>query len=225
VKPLVVMAALATSARAGTCPSRDTLDALADESWGGVSLRPRCTAIRADPRRLTFIVDVAAPEGKLPPRDFDPTIKGGYGYAAIVDESGTVLWRQHSYAETPGDWYDWQLVDLDGDGRDELVARDFHTGHMGTSSERLLIYVIGDGKLENVPPSGELLLGTHRSAKGDEQNSCRSTHRLVRDGRRTLIEIVGKRDTDPGLRPVDDGSCPKEGKQRYRWTGTGLVEK
>jgi hypothetical protein len=113
VKQLLVIAVLATSARAGTCPSRDTLDALAKQAWGGVSLRPRCTAIRAD-NRLTFVVDIAPFEGKLPPRDFDPIRQGGYAYAAIVDDRGVVLWHQNSWAETPGNWYDWQLVDLDG---------------------------------------------------------------------------------------------------------------
>jgi hypothetical protein len=96
---------------------------------------------------------------------------------------------------------------------------------MGTSSERLLIYAIGDGRIEDFPAPDALPLGDHMPAKGFGQNSCTSTHRLVSDGRRTLIEIVGKRDTDPRLTPVNEDSCPKEGKHTYRWTGTGLVEK
>jgi hypothetical protein len=44
-------------------------------------------------------------------------------------------------------------------------------------------------------------------------------YRLVRDGGRTVIEIVGKRGNDPNLRPVYDDFCPKDGKHVYRWTG------
>jgi hypothetical protein len=208
------------AAYADTCPPRATLDALAKDRWSGASVQPRCTAIRAR-EPLTFVVDIATFEGKQPPRGFDPVLNGGIGYAAIIDSHGTVRWHQTSAARVPGDWYDWKVVDLDGDGRDEVIAHHIHFGHMSSRSEALALYTI-DGE---VTEATALPLADHVSAKGFVQNSCTSTYRLVREGRRTLIEIIGKRGTDPALTPVFDSSCAKDGRYVYRWTGKDFVEK
>lgn len=210
-----------SAAQAGTCPPRATLDALAKTAWDGASVQPTCTAIRAR-EPLTFVVDIATFEGKRPPRGFDPVRGGGIGYAAIIDGNGTVRWHQVSASVVPGDWYDWQVVDLDGDGRDELIAHHVHSGHMSSSLEELFLYTVGNGEATE---AAALPLADHVPAKGFDQNSCTSAYRLVRDGGRTVIEIVGKRDSDPNLRPVDDEFCPRVGKHVYRWTGKDLVEK
>ncbi len=212
----------ATVAHADPCPPRATLDALAKEAWGhDAAVQPKCTAVRAR-KPLTFVVDIATFEGKQPPRGFDPLRNGAVGYAAIVNADGRVRWQQPESSETPGDWYEWSVVDLDGDGHDELVADHTHIGHMGSSDEELLIYTIGDGEPTQV---AALPLEDHLPAKGLGQNSCASTHRLVRDGRRMAIEIVGKRGNDPQLSPVTGNACPQDGRRLYRWDGQDIVEK
>jgi hypothetical protein len=82
-----------------------------------------------------------------------------------------VRWHQESALETPGDWYDWQLVDLDGDGRDELIAHHIHFGHMSSSSEELFLYMVGNGEPTE---AAALPVADHVPAKGFEQNSCTS---------------------------------------------------
>ena len=226
MKRLLALCMLAApAAHADKCPPRATLDALAKDTWGGAAVQPRCTALRGS-ERLTFVVDVATFEGKRPPRDFNPTLHAGIGYAAIIDEHGTVRWHQTSDAEVPGDWYEWQVVDLDGDGRDEVIAHHDHFGHMSSRTEKLSLYTV-DKMIDTEDPrdAATLPLADHVSAKGFVQNSCSATYRLVREGRRTAIEIVGKRGNDPTLTPVIDIACALDGKHVYRWTGKEFVEK
>jgi hypothetical protein len=222
MKRFLALCMFATSAaQAGTCPPRATLDTLAKDAWGGATVQPTCTAIRTR-EPLTFVVDIATFDGKRPPRGFDPMLSSVIGYAAIIDGHGTVRWHQVSSSDAPGDWYDWQVVDLDGDGRDELIAHHVHKGHMSASSEQLFLYTVGNGEATE---ASALPLADHVPAKGFEQNSCTSAYRLVRDGGRTVIEIVGKRENDPSLTPVYDTACPRDGKHVYRWTGKEFVEK
>jgi hypothetical protein len=210
----------APAAHAGTCPPRATLDALAKAAWGGAAGQPACTAIRAR-EPLSFVVDIATLEGERPPRGFDPARDGAIGYAAIIDRQSTVRWHHESVSDTPGDWNDWLLVDLDGDGRDELIAHHVHIGHMGARSEELLLHTIGNGEATK---ANVLPLADHVPPEGFGQNSCTATYRLVRDGRLTVIEIVGRRGNDPKLTPVYDGACARDGKHVYRWSGKDLVE-
>jgi hypothetical protein len=214
----------AAAAHADTCPPRATLDALAKAEWDGAAVRPRCTAIRAR-APLSFVVDIATFDGKRAPRELNPELHAAIGYAAIIDEQGTVRWHQTSASQVPGDWYDWRVVDLDGDGRDEVIARHIHFGH-GATSERLLLYAV-DNLVDNgdARETARLPLANQVSARGFGQNSCAAAYRLVRDGRRTMVEIVGQRDSDPTLTPVFDDSCARDGKHVYRWTGQDFVEK
>jgi hypothetical protein len=221
MKRLFVLCMLAApAAEAGTCPPRATLDAIAQDAWEGPAVRPTCSAIRGG-EPLTFIVDIATFDRTRPPRGFDPALSGGSGYAAIVDRHGKVRWQQAWSLQVPGDWYDWRVVDLDGDGHDELIANHVHQGHISRSST-ISVYTIEHG--EPTERTG-LRLADHVSPKATEQNSCSGTYRLVRDGRLTLIETVGKHGNDPELSPVHDESCAKEGKHLYRWTGEDFVEK
>lgn len=216
------MLAAPAAAHADTCLPRATLDALAKDTWEGAAMHPTCTALRGR-EPLIFVVDIAAFGGKRPPRNFDPMSQAGVGHAAIVDAHGAVRWHQISSSGVPADWYDWQVVDLDGDGRDELLTHHNHFGHTSSRTERLSVYTLDTGEPAE-RPTGTLPLADHVSAKGFVQNSCTGTYRLVRDGRRTVIEIVGKRGTDPTLTPVVDIACAEDGKHVYRWTGKGFVE-
>src|ERR1041384_6177781 len=162
----------APAAQAGTCPPRATLDALAKGAWGGATVQPTCTAIRAR-EPLTFVVDIATFEGKRPPRGFDPVLDAGIVCSAIIDGHGTVRWHQESASMTPADWYGWQLADPDGDGRAELIAPHLHFGHMGASSEKLVLHTIDNGE---VTEAATLPLAYRVPPKGFQQNSCTSTY-------------------------------------------------
>ena len=222
MKRLLALCMLAApAAQADTCPPRATLDTLANETWGSAAARPMCTAIRGR-EPLAFVVDIATFAGKRPPRGFDPELQGGIGYAAIIDEHGAVRWHQTSVAQVPGDWYDWIVVDLDGDGRDELIAYHVHFGHMSSRSEELSVYTVDHCEATDATT---LPLADHVPAKGFGQNSCTSTYHFLRDGRRTLVEIIGKRDNDPTLTPVFDTACAEDGRHVYSWSGKGFVEK
>lgn len=217
---LLVLGLLAVpSAAAYACPPRAALDALAKEAWDGRSIQPTCTPVRAS-EPLTFVVDIAAFEGKRPPRGFDPASNGGSGYAALIDKGGTVRWQQTWGAGVPGDWYDWRVLDLDGDGRDELVAHHDHYGHV-SSSESLAVYTVDHGEVTEAP---SLPLADHVSANAAGMNSCTASYRFVRAGRRTLVETIGKHGSDPALNPVCETACASPGKHVYRWTDRAFVE-
>jgi hypothetical protein len=207
-----------TSARAN-CPSRTTLDVIAQQAWRAPAVRPKCLAIHAS-ERLTLVVDVATLDLKPPPKNFDPYMNGGQGYAAIVDEAGMITWQDAWNDETPGDMKQWTLVDLDGDGNDELVEEQLHIGHMGSSRSSLRVFAIGSDGVPSL--GGELRL--HDSFPKDK-NACTSTHRLVvHSGRPVTIEITGTRETNPQFSTVDEALCPSKGRHRYRWDGMQLIE-
>jgi hypothetical protein len=214
---LLAVSAAATSARAG-CPSRAALDAIAQQAWSAPAVRPTCVAIHAH-KRLTLVIDTATLDLEPPPRNFDAYASGGRGYAAIVDAAGAIAWYDAWDAETPGNVKQWTLVDLDGDGRDELVEQHIHIGHMGAISSALDVLVIGD---DGVPVLGRELPLEESFPKNE--NACHSTHRLVHTGRTVAIEVTGTRDNDPQFPPADDGRCPRQGRHRYRWDGKQLSE-
>jgi hypothetical protein len=168
---------------------------------------------------FTLVIDNATFDGRPPPSAFSPRTGGGQGYAAIVDEAGAITWQDTWYGDTPGDVKEWTIVDLDGDGSDEIVEERLHIGHMASSQSALRVLSVGP---DGVPVlGGELPL--HDSLP-KARNSCGSTHRLVRSGRSVTLEIAGTRETDPQLAPVDEKLCPREGRHRYRWRDSRLVE-
>jgi hypothetical protein len=186
------------------CPPRETSDALAKATWGGASVLPKCTTVRAhDP--LTFVVDSS---------EADSAIR----YGALVDSDGAVRWKAAVLPyTTPSASIDWSFVDVDGDGYDELVVADVDKQHALTAD------FITVWSIDVHGPKNELWqawLGW----SADGTNRCGSSYRLVPDGRRTAVEIVGWRDHDPTRDPAPDDYCPKVGRHLYRWNGRYLSE-
>jgi hypothetical protein len=214
VRSLVIVAALHAIAVASPCPPAETLAPLAHETWPSLPAAPTCTAIHAR-RPLVLVVDAADFDGHATTARSPALV----GYAAIVD-AGTITWHATFHHMTPGTWQDWTVADLDGDGIDELIEVEHHTGHMGFGSRRLIVHAIVDGM-----PTGDaaLDLDQYGLEKGAEQNGCHATYRIVRDHRRSVIEVVGTRGGDPKLSPTPV-SCPLAGKHRYEWDGSRLVE-
>ena len=134
------------------------------------------------------------------------------GYAAVVDvATGNVPWTRESYPGTPGSTYAFVVIDLDGDGTDELLVHERHDGHMGSSSEVLYAYEPRDRDLAE---AGQLALGEAGIEGG---NPCTGSWAVV-GGRTTRVQITATRFADPKRTPAPE-SCPLDGVHRYRWTG------
>jgi hypothetical protein len=214
VRSILLLGAFVATADAGPCPPAETLDHIAHATWQGPPVEPRCFAIRGK-EPLVIVVDGKGVDDK--PARATP---GALGYAVIVDATGTVRWTDIFNAFTPGDWRTWIVVDLDGDGLDELIDYDDHHGHMGMGGRSLTVHPIVNG----VPGEGSTLeLDLFGFEKAALQNGCHAASRIVRDHRRSVIEVVGTRGTDPKLSPAPD-RCPLVGRHRYTWDGAHLVE-
>ena len=162
----------------------------------------RCTALRA----THPLVLVESP--------IDPNT--GMGFAAVLDAAtGDVRLQRSSSIGTPSQTSTFAIVDLDGDGQDELLVYETRTGHDMTGDESLFVMAVRGGVLAE---AGALVLGDHGHG-----SPCSATWAIVVGPRGTqLIQITGKRDFDRMLGPFPLG-CPLDGAQRYRWTGTAFA--
>lgn len=124
------------------------------------------------------MVDGSTLEGKPLPSSGDLLGIGGMGYAALIDRAGRVRWTTRWAAETPGDWDRWIMIDLDGDGRDELVLDDEHKGHFDDESRELVVYVLAHG-VPTISRHAEPLPLGYTPDRGDHQNTCSATYRFA----------------------------------------------
>ncbi len=140
------------------------------------------------------------------------------GYVAIVDRHGKLHWHTTwDSAETPGSWLDWSLVDLDGDGSDELIE----FGHNLSGHESISVMTIEDG----VPGTRFTLPLSHRDGYWAREfpatSPCEGTYRFARGDRGVqLLEIVGH----PNGEPDNVAQCASAGRHRYTWAGQQLQE-
>ena|SRR5438132_1121235 len=206
----------ATATATLSCTRSRQLEHTALTAWQGSLVAPTCTSIRGR-EPLVLVVDAKGFDGKPVG---DPANSAIAGFAAIVDRFGRARWRDAWSNDTPGTWKTWMLVDLDGDGVDELIDLEERHGHMGFGSSRLIVYAL---TTRGLPTGGsQLILDQYGLEKGAEQNGCHATYRIARDPR-AVIEVTGTRNTDPRLSPAPE-DCPLVGIHRYAWTGAELIE-
>ncbi len=200
---------ISSVANAAPCPKAVTA-AFTKAMFGDtpVSLTPTCKPVRA--KHPVTLVEASVLEDTMT-----------LGNAAIVDpKTNAVLWSRTSLPTTPGHVSTITLVDLDGDGYDELVEHEVHIGHMAMGSETLIAYDIGDGTISD---GGLLPLSFTGREKSSDQNDCTATWAVVGGaGRYPRVQITGKRGTNPKLSPAFEG-CPLEGTHRYRWVRGAFV--
>jgi len=190
MRSLVLLAAAASAAHAA--PAR--------------CAKMTCTAVHGFPGRWLAIQEV----------DYDgrPVHVRGTGFsgkAALVDDADRELWSNEWDASTPGHQKTWTLVDLDGDGRDELLEYDDYTGHFGSGSQLLIVHQIASDQQSPTE------IG--RTATVEERNSCRSTWKLV--GRRIELVTTHSRVAKLGSPPP---SCRSEGRHVLAWSTAGWQE-
>ena len=116
---------------------------------------------------------------------------------------------------------DWLLVDLDGDGSDELIEHVEEFGHNLSGHESISVMTIEDG----VPGTRFTLPLSHRDGYWAREfpatSPCEGTYRFACGDRGVqLLEIVGH----PNGEPDNVAQCASAGRHRYTWAGQQLQE-
>ncbi|SRR5260221_7677369 len=196
VRCLVVLVALlvATTARATPCPSSRT--ALVDVARKAFPADRRTVGDRElplEPKRIRCNEIRGHDELALITYDANEGIVLG----AVVSVDN-VRWTDGQAEDCTPCTTDrsFALVDLDGDGRDELLVRVHRTGHMSTSADQLDVWTIGD---DDVPVAARsLTLGVAASNQGHEDGhsddyACSSSLRIIAGGGKSRrLELVGR---------------------------------
>jgi hypothetical protein len=124
-------------------------------------------------------------------------VADGIVRGALVS-GGTVIWTDGQVEDCTPCTTDrsFSLVDLDGDGSDELLVRVHRTGHMSTSADWLDVWTIGD---DDVPlKAHSLALGVAASNQGSEDGhsddyACSSSLKIIAArGNSHRLELVGQ---------------------------------
>ena len=184
----------------------DSLARIAKAEWGvDVVLAFTCRPIRG--KRAVRLVEAHVAE--------DPTP----GWVAIVDREDGVLWSRQTYSGMPGQALAFTLVDLDGDGAEEVIAHEIYESHRGGGSAALHVYAV---RAEGIDDAGTLSLGEN-GGRSTGANGCSGRWALVGGrGKRPRVQITATRETDPRFSPAPD-TCPLDGVHRYRWTGEAFA--
>jgi len=190
---------------AGTCPGPERMKAIASVLSGGLMLA--CTPIRGRHSRAMLMGRVANPG------------KGRDWIYAMIDDTGTVLLDSRVAAKAADVDVAWSMVDLDGDGNDELIEQVSSPARIGIGIGRMRVnvYAIGDG----APVLGGSLAVS--DTLGDHRNGCHGAFRYSSEAKHLLIEVESTTQADPKLAPAP-ATCPPSGRHRYRWDGAKLIE-
>jgi hypothetical protein len=189
----------------GTCPGPDRLKVIANQLYGGSM--PACTPVRGRHGRAMVMGRAA-----------NASDHHDWIYA-MVDAGGTVLLDSRAVARAADGDVAWNMIDLDGDGDDELVEQVSTTARIGIGigRQRINVYAIGDG----APVLGGSL--TISDTLSDRANGCPGTYRYASDGKRQRIEVDSTTQTDP-KRARAPATCAPPGRHHYGWDGARLNE-
>jgi hypothetical protein len=151
------------------------------------------------------------------------TDDGDHFYAGLIDAStGQATWN-FTYEAPEGVSLDKQeVVDLDGDGDEELVSTRWGGSH-GMASGTLEVLAVAAGKIVE---KAELKLGyTNEGAVAigleKKLSRCEGAHQIIDspDGHH-LIEVIGAKHVGA----LAETDCPKLGRHVYRYDGKALTE-
>jgi hypothetical protein len=205
----------ATAGQRVPCPEGPALEAAAGKAWSVDAAPVTATCVAVWSGEPLWLLD-----GWV---DRDASVDL---FTALVTPDGAVKSVSSDLELPPGaimrSGTTYAAVDLDGDGRDELLLEHSYD-HGGYSQSSLSAAAIGpDGKLvvSTAPPIALSSDNTAADPDPADAYSCDATHRLVdRPGGGTLIEI----EAAPATGTAND-SCPAPGRHVYRWDGARLVE-
>ncbi len=202
----LVLLCLTSVAHAAPPCAGDSVARAAKADWG-ISNEPAlsCRPIRG--KRGVRLVEARAGTDGTP------------GWLAIVDREDAILWSRLTNPGTPGQTVTVSIVDLDGDGGDEIVAHEIYEGHRGGGSSSLRVFAV---HTDGVDEAGSLSLGED-GGRATGANGCSGRWALVGGrGKRPRVQITATRETDPRFSPAPD-TCPLDGVHRYRWTGEAFA--